>query len=147
MKINEITRIKLGQTDNKRALQFIEELNALSSAHPINHNMRVLDNVMLHVSPAIRRNTVHIHDLKSINPGKGNATRVMNILKNLAEKYNVRIDLFAVSLGDNNNHPNTERLIKWYQGLGFHIDIDNYYYDDDDMLDLEDGVDMIYIPG
>ena len=140
MRVDEVTRVKLGQTDNSRALSFIDELEGMAEVHPFNPDQRIIGGAAIHISPT-RRNRVHVHDVLSLEPNKGHATRMVRLLQKLAKKHNVAIELFAKAYSNSPNHiTDTERLVQWYEKLGFHKD------EDMDEIDIDDGVEMSYYP-
>lgn len=126
MKINEITTIKLGKTDNTRANAFIAEYEQLSQPHPINPKKRVLDNVQVELSAF--GNKIHIGDLLSNIRLQGNLGRAMEVLKKLADKHNVKMELNAHGYDD----VSTDDLIRIYTKMGF--------------VSEDDPEDMVYYP-
>ena len=53
--------------------------------------------------------------------GNGMGSKVMNVFKKLADKYNVEIYLTAIPIL-NNTPENAQRLVKWYAKNGFSFD-------------------------
>lgn len=139
MRVDEV--IKLGGGNNDKASAFMRDLDDLSDAHPFHPRQRIIGGATVEVSPTSGRNQVHIHDVLSLEPNKGHATRAMGILKKLADKHNVVLDLFAKAYSNSPSHiTDTEQLVRWYQKLGFEIT------DDYDPEILDDGVEMRYYP-
>lgn len=142
MRVDEVTRLKLGGGgDNSRAQAFIQDLEGLSDAHPFHPRQRIIGGATVEISPVRGTNQVHIHDVLSLEPNKGHATRALGLLKKLADKHKVVIDLFAKAYLRNPGYiSDTEQLVRWYQRLGFEIT------DDYDPEILDDGVEMRYSP-
>lgn len=141
MRVDEVVRLKLGGGDNSRAKAFIQDLDDLSDPHPFHPRQRIIGGATVEVSPTSGRNQVHLHDVLSLEPNKGHATRTMGVLKKLADKHSVTIDLFAKAYSNSPSHiTDTEQLVQWYQRLGFEIT------DEPDEIDFDNGVEMRYIP-
>jgi hypothetical protein len=138
----EIAPIKLGQTNNARAREFMQELYDYTDEHPFNHRQRILGSTAIEVSAVRTQNRIHLHDILSLEPNKGHATKAIGYLKALANKHIVKIELFAKAYSNSPKHiTDTAHLVKWYEKLGFEIDDENY---DEEYVD--EGVNMLYYP-
>jgi hypothetical protein len=141
MRVDEVLRLKLGGNDNSRAQAFMQDLEGLSDDHPFHPRQRIIGGATVEVSPLPGRNRVHLHDVLSLDPDKGHATRAIGLLQKLAAKHNVTIELFAKAYAKDKRYvTDTETLVKWYQKLGFTI------MDEPDEIDIDNGVEMLYIP-
>lgn len=144
MYLNEITRIKLGKTNDSRYEDFMSEYEELTQAHPFNPAMRILGQASIQLGPFNR--SIHISDIMSHAPRSGAGTTAMKIITDLADKHRVKLDLTANAyVRDNDSYvTNTADLIRWYMKFGFFIN-DEYIEDPEDLEGL-DHVDMVRTP-
>lgn len=134
MKIHEVVRIKLGKTDSSAADAFVDDFKKATDSHPLDHSARLLSNVSITIG--VHRGRVHISDISSVVPGKGNATRALQYLVKLADKHKVSLELIAFAYRD--DRMSTEDLIRLYQKVGFQLV--------DDEIDVDAGAEMRYTP-
>ena len=145
MRIREIERIRLGnQADKQKKLDnFIEDYMMISSEHPWNPRVRIIDNTVIELSPF--GGSVHISDIVATQPRSGFATSSVKKLQELANKHNVKLELTAKAYAnDAERISDTEQLVRWYLKMGFVIE-DDLVDDPDDLEGLEQ-VDMVYYP-
>lgn len=147
MKVHQIAedeaplRIRLGSTDNSRAVAFLKNLEELSQPHPFNNKQRIIGGAAIEASAIRTGNRVHIHDVLTLDPDKGHATRALRLMQKLAAKHSVVLELFALAYTkDKRYQTDTRQLVKWYQKLGFEIT------DEPDEIDFDNGVEMSYYP-
>jgi hypothetical protein len=147
MKVHQIAeddapvRIRLGSSDNSRAQAFLKDFEELSQDHPFSHKQRIIGGAAIEASASRTRNSVHIHDVLTLDPDKGHATRALRLMQKLAAKHSVTLDLFAKAYTkDRKYQTDTKKLVQWYQKLGFEIT------DEPDEIDFDSGVEMRYIP-
>lgn len=135
---DEPIRIQLGRKpDGKRAQAFMDEYHSDSQEHPFAHTARILHGAVVEASKD--GNEVHIHDIRTTSPRSGAGTKALKHLTNLADKHNVKLNLFAKAYSNNSDHiNNTERLVKWYEKHGFQHEEPDY--------DESWGSDMKYYP-
>lgn len=131
-------RIQLGRkVDGKRAQAFMDEYHSDSQEHPFAHTARILHGAVVEASKD--GNEVHIHDIRTTSPRSGAGTKALKHLTNLADKHNVKLNLFAKAYSNSPDHiNNTERLVKWYEKHGFQHEEPDY--------DERWGSDMKYYP-
>ena len=131
-------RIQLGRkADGKRAQAFMDEYHSDSQEHPFAHTARILHGAVVEASKD--GNEVHIHDIRTTSPRSGAGTKALKHLTNLADKHNVKLNLFAKAYSNSPDHiNNTERLVKWYEKHGFQHEEPDY--------DESWGSDMKYYP-
>lgn len=134
MIVNEV--IRLGQTNSGPADQFVQDFIDMSDEHPFNPRARIVGGAALELSRF--GNRIHLSDITSLEPGKGHAGRAMSLIKKLADKHNVQVELIAKAYRD--DRMDTEQLIQWYQRLGFQL------MDNPDEIGLDDGIEMRYYP-
>jgi len=128
--------VKLGRGNKGPADAFLKDFIEMTDDHPFDNRARILAGNVIHMSR--RGSRVHLHDISSLDPGKGNASAAMRMLQRLAKEHNVIIELFAKAYRD--DRMSTEKLVQWYQRLGFQT------VDDTDKIDFDYGVEMCYYP-
>lgn len=147
MRLNEITRIKLGKGRTDKTNMFLSDLESITSEHPFDSRSRILKNASIEVSAFDK--DIHISDIRSLSPKSGAGTEAMKILIDLANKYFVRLHLNAKAYSNDPKYiTDTVKLIKWYQSLGFVVDdefLDSDAYDAND-FEGYDEVEMVYYP-
>ena len=114
--ITEIT-IKLsgfkGTDNSEKVNKFMDEYHNTSKEHLMNKHARVIGNAHVHVTPS--KSGVHINDIQSHEQGSGSGTKALKHLTNLADKHNVKLDLYAKGYGSTSSG----KLRKWYSRHGF----------------------------
>ena len=151
MKIFEITdkppRIRLGgfgrQPSKNYTEPFLKDYIEITQEHPFNSKARIYNNAVIEIYS--RRNEIHISDVLSTQPRSGAGTAAIKMLKKLADKHNIKLDLTAKSYHtDQKFVTDTETLVRWYRKLGFIID--DEFIDDEEDLEGVEQVDMKYLP-
>lgn len=128
--------IKLGSNPAKARLDaFMTELHELTGEHVFDARARVLDNASIEVSSF--DGSIHISDVRAIEPRQGGGTAAMKFLCGLADKHDVKMTLTAKSYSE--GRMSTQQLKDWYETFGF-------TEDDDTMGDEFEGYDMIRYP-
>lgn len=136
MRVNEVARVRLGSVNKGPAEDFLEDFIDITEEHPFSRNARIMGGAAIELSRVGPR--VHIHDITSLDPGKGHGGAAMRMLQKLAERNGVVLELHAKAYRD--DRMDTEQLIKWYQKLGFQL------MDKPEDIDLDDGAEMRYYP-
>jgi GNAT superfamily N-acetyltransferase len=96
----------------------IKEIEKLGVRNPINPKEIVIDNsVFVEVSNWDKR--LWFSSLHSMDRGKGNASRVMQKIVDIADKYNVTIALDALPFGTGKNRMSRSQLVAFYKKFGF----------------------------
>ena len=141
MKINEVTRIKLGQPKSDKTGKFMEHYYELTSPHPFSDKIRIFGNVMLELYPF--NGNIHLSDIRTMAPKSGAATNAIKLLTELADRHFVKIDLIAKPNSKDKNHiTDITTLVNFYKKHGFTVDED---FEDDD-YEGYDEVGMTYFP-
>lgn len=117
---NEIkeTVIKLGKTkpdDDSPAQLMINEFKSITDQHPFSLMLRSHDNAMANLY-GLSNTTVRLGDIQG--SGQGSGSKMLKLITDLADKYQVTIKLDAYGYED--KIP-TDELVKWYQRNGFDI--------------------------
>jgi hypothetical protein len=142
MKINEVTRIKLGQPRTDNTTKFIEDYYKLTSEHPFSEKIRVFGNVMLELYPF--NGNIHLSDIRTMAPKSGAATNAIKMLTELADRNHVKLELIAKPYSKDKQHiTDIEVLVNFYKKHGFTVDED---FDDEDGYEGFDEVGMTYFP-
>ena len=147
MRLYEIERIKLGKGKSDKTNLFLADLENITSEHPFDSRSRILNNATIEVSTFA--GDIHISDIRSLAPNSGAGTEAIKILMQLADKYHIRLHLIAKAYSKDPKYiTDTNKLIKWYQKLGFVVD-DEFL--DDRAVELNDyegydEVEMVYYP-
>jgi len=96
----------------------IRDIEKLGIRNPINSKEIIIDNsVFVEISNWDKR--LWFSSLHSMDRGQGNATRVMQKIVDIADKYNVTIALDAVPFGTGENRMSRSQLVKFYKKFGF----------------------------
>ena len=133
----EPVRIQLGKPKGERAQKFMVDFTNDSDEHPFNPAARILHGAVVHASRD--GNQVHIHDIRTTDPKSGAGAKALKHLTSLADKHNVKLNLFAKAYSNRPEHiRSTPRLIKWYEKHGFKHDEQDY--------DPDYGSEMTYYP-
>lgn len=131
------TRIVLrgGPTGETPVSRFMAEFVARTQESMFNHRQRVFGMAVIELSPSIndRSSGIHIDDLLSNVKGEG--TKALAMICELADAHGVTLDLFAMGYAKTP----TAKLIEWYRRFGF-------IPDPDSIGDEVEGMDMIRKP-
>jgi hypothetical protein len=96
----------------------IRDIEKLGIRNPINPKEIIIDNsVFVEISNWDKR--LWFSSLHSMDRGHGNATRVMQKIVDIADKYNVTIALDAVPFGTGETRMSRSQLVKFYKKFGF----------------------------
>jgi len=99
----------------------IREIEALGIRNPINPKEIVIDNsVIIEVSNWDKR--LWFSSLYSIERGQGNATRIMQKIVDIADKYKVTIALDPHPFGTGTGRLSRSQLVKFYKKFGFEFE-------------------------
>lgn len=112
--LSENTNPKSGNND--AALDFVNAVNTMGYANPLNHREIVIDNKAA-IEVRAWQGLVLIQSIRSFNPGQGFGSDLMKRLTSLADKLGVTMELDPVPLGDKG--PPLEKLIAFYRSFGF----------------------------
>jgi hypothetical protein len=120
--------ISLRSKSSKGLDDFMNEYERISQAHPWNDRVRIINNTMVELSPF--GGEIHFSDIQAMYPNQGNASKVLQILTNLADKHNVTISGEAVAYVNDKKYVNkSSDLKKWYKKYGFKINGDEVRYE------------------
>ncbi len=101
-------------TGDTPANMFMRELIDGTQQSMFNPKLRTYGMAMLDIRPGFDAHTVHLSDIQSHVRGEG--TKAMDYICALADAHGVTIELTAMGYGKTP----TPRLVRWYQGFGFH---------------------------
>lgn len=94
---------------------FILDLRNLGYPNPLNNKEIIINSVLVKVIPFDGK--IVIESIRSLDPNKGNATVVLNLIKQIAIKNNVVLSLSPEPFGESRMSKN--KLIEWYSKNGF----------------------------
>jgi predicted GNAT family N-acyltransferase len=124
--------IKLGNTGGSNARNAVDELKEIFAENPL--NSRELISNTAGATVYSMGDTLHLSDIRTFDPGKGGASKMLRSILEVADKNNVPVTLTADNYsGDGLT---TAQLVDWYKRNGF--EVENDFGDD--------GVDMIRQP-
>jgi hypothetical protein len=124
--------IKLGKTGGSNARNAADELREIFAENPL--NPRELISNTAGATVYSMGDTLHLSDIRTFDPGKGGASKMLRSVLEVADKNNVPVTLTAENYsGDGLT---TAQLVDWYKRNGF--EVENDFGDD--------GVDMIRQP-
>jgi hypothetical protein len=96
----------------------IREIEKLGIRNPVNPKEIIIDDsVFIEISNWDKR--LWFSSLHSMDRGHGNASRVMQKIVDIADKYNVTIALDAVPYGTGTGRLSRSQLVKFYKKFGF----------------------------
>jgi len=124
--------IKLGKKGASAARKAVDELSEIFYENPLNPREIVTNGAGATVYPM--GDTLHLSDIRTFDPGKGNASQALRSILEVADKNNVPVTLTAKNY--RGNGLTTSQLVDWYKRNGFEV-VDDFG---------EDGVDMIRQP-
>jgi hypothetical protein len=98
---------------------FIKQIRTLGYTNPFDSREIVVGNIaVIEVFKDNNRpNTIHLSSIRTVEPGKGNASKVLEKLLSMARKNKVSISLSPVKFG--NKGLSSADLKKWYTRHGF----------------------------
>ena len=102
--------------------QFWDAYYGATQPNPFNDRCRVLGGAMIELSRSMEgENYVHISDIRSMQRGSGAGSAALKSLCNLADKFNIGLDLDAKAY-EAGAPLNTKQLRDWYLRNGFKVD-------------------------
>ena len=126
-----------GNYDDTNAKAFMDDLHNNHDIHPFDPDQHIIHNTVVHASKDGHQ--VHIHDLRTLDPDKGNGTKALKHLTAMADKHGVKLNLHAKAYSKQPEHvTKTHQLVSWYKKHGFTHD-----HPEDDH---SQGSDMTYYP-
>jgi hypothetical protein len=87
---------------------------------------------------------IRLHNIVVESPQQGVGTTLMELICDIADQCNVIILLTALPFGDPARRIQLFKLVSWYRNFGF--DINDDYYDDQNTMDMTEGMEMIRDP-
>lgn len=87
---------------------------------------------------------IRLHNIAVESPQQGVGTALMELACEIADKCGVSIVLTALPFGDPARRIQLFKLISWYRNFGF--DINDDYYDEQNTMDMTEGMEMIRDP-
>lgn len=94
----------------------IDEIRTLGYKSPFDNSIVIDDNVLVEVS--YFDGYLHLGSIMSVIKGRGDGTKIMNKICEIADKYKVTIHLSPEPFGIG-DRLNKTQLIKWYKKFGF----------------------------
>ena len=117
------TRIRLTGFRKKygeAAEAFLRDLFDASYPNPLNPRERVLAGIEVAVEVSPLRGGVHLDEVRALRPSKGEGTKAMRFLVELADKHSVTLTLFPMPFG--NEKMDTDDLVRFYRRHGFRFE-------------------------
>lgn len=121
MKTYEQFRLKISSPKAKHK-SFVRDFWGMTYPHPFDERIRILDNVMIQLSPT--SDDIHIQDIRALEQGKGTGTKALKKITDLADKHNVVLGLFPVGYASTSD----ASLRSWYKRAGFEPSPNDYEY-------------------
>ena len=100
---------------SKQAVSLIE---ALGTPNPLSDREVLIDTVSVEVS-AGRQGRVRINSIQSTAKGRGDATRVLKQILDIADRKGVEVELSPEPFGEGRGRLSKEDLVDWYSRHGF----------------------------
>jgi hypothetical protein len=116
---------------------FLRDLFDASYPNPLNPRERILAGIEVAVEVSPLRGGVHIDEVRALRPGKGEGTKAMRFLAELADKHGVTMTLFPMPFGD--QKMDTDDLVRFYRKHGFR-------FESEEGDEEEADIDMIRFP-
>lgn len=120
---------------NTPATKFFKDYMEMTHEHPMDRNARLLgySTVTIFKSSDHPDTAVWISDIRSLEQGKGNASKALKDICMIADEHGVTLELGAKAYGP--KHLTTTQLVDWYKRYGFTV-----------VRKYEDSVNMIRKP-
>jgi hypothetical protein len=100
---------------------FMKEFTESTGDHPFDNYSRILGRTTVELSP-FGKDTIHLSDIRSLEPKSGAGTEAIKYLTELADAYNVKIQGDAKAyLNDKKYVTSSKKLADWYKKNGFKI--------------------------
>jgi hypothetical protein len=129
-KANEIIIREYTPSDPANIDKAVREIEKLGVRNPINPKEIIIDDtVFIEISNWDKR--LWFSSLYSLERGKGNASKVMQKIVDIADKYKVTIALDPVPFGTGEGRLNLSQLVNFYKKFGFEFE------DGEDFGDME----------
>jgi GNAT superfamily N-acetyltransferase len=109
---------------------FLRDLFDASYPNPLNPRERILAGIEVAVEVSPLRGGVHLDEVRALRPGKGEGTKAMRFLAELADKHGVTMTLFPMPFGD--QKMDTDDLVRFYRKHGFRFESEESDEDDED---------------
>lgn len=140
MLVEQVIKMRRAPAGNANA--FIQDFVGMSDDHPFAHRQRIVGGAAMEVGTMNHdQNRVYVHDVMTLEPQKGHASKAVSLLINLANKHQVTLELFAKAYAKDSRYvTRTDQLVRWYQKLGFTVK------NPKQLKHFEDGVEMEYRP-
>lgn len=87
---------------------------------------------------------LYLHNITVEQPKQGVGSTLMQLVCDFADQCGVTITLTALPFGDPSTRIKIFKLISWYRDFGFVVNDD--YYDDQNTMDIAEGMEMIRDP-
>lgn len=97
--------------------EYMESFWVETEPNPMDRKSRIYEDMWLEVYPFDGR--IHLGFMMTMDQGQGNAHRAMELLTNLADDYEVEMELFAKATGKLEGKMTTAQLVKFYEQYGF----------------------------
>lgn len=118
-RLQEALKIKGPDKPDDKIHQALEEIRSLGKPNPFDSSETVVGDAV-GISVFLGDNVLWLKSIRSFNPRHGNATIVMNMVCDIADKYQLDISLAAVPFGNPKIKKND--LIRWYKTFGFKVE-------------------------
>ncbi len=116
IKLKEISDQRTDISPKETVILAINDIRKLGVKHIFTNDTVIDNNVLVDVS--FFDGYLHLSSIMSVDKGKGDATKVMNKICKIADKYKVTIDLEPTPFGTG-KILNTQQLTNWYKKFGF----------------------------
>lgn len=103
---------------------FLRDLFDASYPNPLNPRERVLASIAVAVEVSPLRGGVHLDEVRALCPGKGEGTKAMRFLTDLADKHGVSLTLFPMPFGNEKMY--TDDLVRFYRKHGFQFESEQW---------------------
>ncbi len=107
-----------GSTPDSPNMKMLDAFWDKTEEHPLDHRSRLFGDCSITlVKSSDGPNFVRLSDIVTLNKGSGACSRALKMICDLADEYDVDIELSAKSYG--RAHLTNQQLVDWYSRYGF----------------------------
>ena len=114
--LNEYVDTRTDTSTKEVVQRAVDEIRDMGYISPFDRSIVIDDNVLVEIS--YFDGYMHLGSIMSIIKGQGGATKVMNKICEIADKYNITIHLTPDPFGTGDRLSKSQ-LVKWYKKFGF----------------------------
>ncbi len=99
----------------------LKDIQKLGYRNPLNPREIIIDETVC-IEIVIFDRQLHLSSIRSLNKGQGNASKIMQKIVDIADKYKVTIDLDPEPFSNGEDILSKSQLVKFYKKFGFKLE-------------------------